>query len=42
MARTSYAKAMELAASKRAKYEERLEKARRTGDRFAINSANVL
>lgn len=39
MARTSYAKAMELAASKRAKYEERLEKARRTGDRFAINSA---
>ena len=39
MAKTSYAKAMELAASKRAKHEERLETARRTGDRFAINSA---
>lgn len=39
MAKTSYAKAMELAASKRAKHEQRLETARRTGDRFAINSA---
>jgi len=39
MAKTSYAKAAEMAASKRGKYEKKLEEALRTGDRFAINSA---
>jgi len=39
MARTSYAKAIELAAAKRGKYEKQLEQAQRSGDRFAINAA---
>lgn len=39
MAKTSYAKAAELAAKKRAKFEKQLEDAIRTGDRFAINAA---
>lgn len=39
MSKTSYAKAMEIASKKRSKYEERLENARRVGDRFSINSA---
>jgi hypothetical protein len=37
--KTSYAKAVELAATKRGKYEKQLEIARRSGDRFGINSA---
>lgn len=39
MARTSYAKAIELAAAKRGKYEKQLEQAQRSGDRFSINAA---
>ena len=37
--KTSYAKAMELVATKRGKYEKNLEDSRRRGDRFGINSA---
>lgn len=41
MSKTSYAKAAELAANKRAKYEKKLEDAMRTGDRFSINTAKL-
>lgn len=39
MAKTSYAKAMEMVATKKGKYEKQLEEAKRSGDRFALNSA---